>query len=375
MINYTDFKEIKEKLGEKADYKEFVNVQKYLDENPNLLLTNLYYNEENWDQFEKWKFDNEIKNKKVFAVVYKDNQMQIDYLKIEPYKFGRYTNGLSVYNKDQLFLTLEDAKKSLLNYRKGYIYTDRTKDYINSIEKDKKELIKEYYGKSNLECVWFNKVKELNENKAIEKIYEVYTEEFLGAWYLIKDIEQNRYIVKHKTNDVNTKFGMNDYLLENDYERIESKELDITQYDLNTKQKYGQMIFNYLIEFKNKVEKDYFKLGLNTIDIIEKFLEDYNTTIYERTKEYISPLSKLKEDLELQECFIRHVKFDIKCNIRDELNSLNFTKNNAYINEENMEEFICEFTQKAIYGEKESPINAIEKIQDSETTEDEEEEL
>ena len=175
MINYTDFKKIKEKLGEKADYKEFVNVQKYLDENPNLLLTNLYYNEENWDQFEKWKFDNEIKNKKVFAVVYKDNQMQIDYLKIEPYKFGRYTNGLSVYNKDQLFLTLEDAKKSLWNYRKGYIYTDRTKDYINSIEKDKKELIKEYYGKSNLECVWFNKVKELNENKAIEKIYEVYT--------------------------------------------------------------------------------------------------------------------------------------------------------------------------------------------------------
>lgn len=168
---------------------------------------------------------------------------------------------------------------------------------------------------------------------------------------------------------------MNDYLLENDYERIESKELDITQYDLNAKQKYGQMIFNYLIEFKNKVEKDYFKLGLNTIDIIEKFLEDYNTTINERTKEYISPLSKLKEDLELQECFIRHVKFDIKCNIRDELNSLDFTKNNAYINEENMEEFICEFTQKAIYGKKESPINAIEKIQDSETTEDEEEEL
>ena len=63
MVNYTEFKKIKEKLGEKADYKEFVNVQKYLDENPNLLLTNLYYNKENWDQFEKWKFDNEIKNK------------------------------------------------------------------------------------------------------------------------------------------------------------------------------------------------------------------------------------------------------------------------------------------------------------------------
>ena len=100
MVNYTEFKKIKEKLGEKADYKEFVNVQKYLDENPNLLLTNLYYNKENWDQFEKWKFDNEIKNKKVFAVVYKDNQMQIDYLKIEPYKFERYTDGLSIPTKD-----------------------------------------------------------------------------------------------------------------------------------------------------------------------------------------------------------------------------------------------------------------------------------
>lgn len=352
MINYTDFEKIKKKLGEKVDYKEFVDVQKYLEENPDLLLTNLYYNEENWDQFERWKFDREIENKKVFAVVFDvaNSEMQIDYLKIEPYKFEKYTNGLSIYDKDQLFLTLEEAVQSLKTYKKGYTYTKATLEYIESNEKDKKELIKEYYGKSNLECVWFNKVKELNENKAIEKIYEVYTKGFLGAWYLIKDIEQNRYIVKHKTNDVNTKFGMNNYLPENDYERIESKELDITQYDLNTKQKYGQMIFDYLIEFKNKVEKDYFKLGLNTIDIIEEFLKDYDTTIVERTKEYISPLSKLKEDLELQECFITHVKFDIKCNIRNELNSLNFTKDNAYINEENIEEFINEFTQKAIYG-------------------------
>lgn len=158
MINYTDFKEIKEKLGEKADYKEFVNVQKYLDENPNLLLTNLYYNEENWDQFEKWKFNRKIEKRNVFTVIFENNQMQIDYLKIKQGRYG-YTDGRFVYDYNQLFLTLEDAKKSLWNYRKGYIYTDRTKDYINSIEKDKKELIKEYYGKSNLECVWFNKVK------------------------------------------------------------------------------------------------------------------------------------------------------------------------------------------------------------------------
>lgn len=349
MINYTDFEKIKKKLGEKVDYKEFADVQEYLEENPDLLLTNLYYNEENWDQFKRWKFDREIEKKKVFVVVFQDNQMQIDYLKIKQGRYG-YTDGRFVYSDNQLFLTLESAKESLWNYRKGYTYTDRTKDYINSIEKDKKELIKEYYGKSNLECVWFNKVKELNENKAIEKIYEVYTKGFLGAWYLIKDIEQNRYIVKHKTNDVNTKFGMNDYLSKNDYQRVESEELDITQYDSNIKPKYRQMIFDYLIEFKNKVEKDYFKLNLNTIDIVEKFLKDYDTTIVERTKEYISPLSKLKEDLELQECFITHVKFDIKCNIKDELYSLDFTKNNAYINEENIEEFINEFTQKAIYG-------------------------
>lgn len=69
---------IRGKLGEGLDYKEYLDVQKYLQENPNLPLTDLYNNIDNWDRFEKWKFDNQIKNRKVFAVVYKDNKMQID---------------------------------------------------------------------------------------------------------------------------------------------------------------------------------------------------------------------------------------------------------------------------------------------------------
>lgn len=352
MINYKEFKEIKEKLGEKVDYKEFVNVQKYLDENPNLLLTNLYYNKENWDQFEKWKFDREIEKRNVFAVVFENNQMQIDYLKIKQGRYG-YTDGKFVYDYNQLFLTLEDAKKSLWNYSKGYTYTKATLEYIESNEKDKKELTKEYYGKSKLKNVWYQEIKELNSKKAIEKIYEVYTKGFLGAWYLVRDKEKNRYIVKHQTNDVNTKMMMswNNFLIENECEEIESQEIQMENYDTRTKQEYNQMIFNYLIQFKNIVEKEYFKLNLNQIDMIEKFIEDYTNVFKQQTEKYVELSKVLKEDKELQECLISQIKFDVKCRIQSELNNLKFSKDNYYINEDNIEQFVDEFTRKAIYGE------------------------
>ena len=374
MIDYIEFQKLKEKLGEKVDYKEFVNIQKYLDENPNLLLTNLYYNKENWDQFEKWKFDNEIKNKKIFAVVFnlEDDNMKIDYLKIKEGKYG-YTDGYFVYQRDQLFLSLEEAEKSLGNYRKGYTYTKATLEYIEIKEKDKKELTKEYYGKSKLENVWFQEIEELNSKKAIEKIYQVYTKGFLGAWYLIRDKEQNRYIVKHRTNDVNTKMMMscNNFLIENECEEIESQEIQMENYDTRTKQEYNQMIFDYLIEFKNVVGKEYFKLNLNRIDIIEKFIEDYAEVFKKQTKKYVEPSKILKEDEELQECLISHIKFDVKCRIQSELNSLKFSKDNFYINKDNIEQFIDEFTRKAIYGE----IDSQDKLHDNETTEDEEEQI
>lgn len=73
------------------------------------------------------------------------------------------------------------------------------------------------------------------------------------------------------------------------------------------------------------------------------------------------------EDKELQECLISHIKFDVKCRIQRELNSLKFSRDNYYINKDNIEQFIDEFTRKAIYGEMDS--------QDNETTEDEEEEI
>lgn len=163
---YEELEEFKKELGENLEMPEYCEVKKYLEENPNLLLTDLYNNREIMDQFEKWKFDKEIKNRKVFAVVYMDNKMQIDYLKVIPDKYGyNYTDGIYIYNKKQLFLTLQEAKDSLWNHKKSYVYTERTEKYINSIEEDKKELIKEYYGESKLENVWFKKVNELNEKK------------------------------------------------------------------------------------------------------------------------------------------------------------------------------------------------------------------
>ena len=142
-------------------------------------------------------------------------------------------------------------------------------------------------------------------------------------------------------------------------------------YDTRTKQEYNQMIFDYLIEFKNIVEKEYFKLNLNRIDIIEKFIEDYANVFKKRTEKYVEPSQTLKEDKELQECLISHIKFDVKCRIQSELNSLKFSKDNFYINKDNIEQFIDEFTRKAIYGE----IDSQDKLHDNETTEDEEEEI
>ena len=111
------------------------------------------------------------------------------------------------------------------------------------------------------------------------------------------------------------------------------------------------MIFNYLIQFKNIVEKEYFKLNLNQIDMIEKFIEDYTNVFKQQTEKYVELSKVLKEDKELQECLISQIKFDVKCRIQSELNNLKFSKDNYYINEDNIEQFVDEFTRKAIYGE------------------------
>lgn len=365
----TELQKIRGKLGEGLDYKEYLDVQKYLEENPNLPLNDLYNNKENLDRFDEWRFNKKIKGKKIFAVIYKDNQMQIDYIKVEPFKFS-YSDGMCLYNRNQLYLTLEDAKNSLRTYRPGFTYTENTQEYLKSKQKDIEEMIKVYYGKSKLDKVWFQKVDELNKSRNIEKIYEVYTKGFLGAWYLVKDKDENRYIVIHKTNDVNTKFMMNQFLNENDCEKVETNELNIMKYNIKGEKAYNQMIFNYLIDFKNAVESKYFKLNLNRIDNIVKFIEDNNNAIENNTKEYLKDNILIRDNNDLKECFIQHVKFDIKCKIESELNSLNFSKNNWYINENNVDEFVEEFTRKVIYGEH---IEQIQKANDFLITEFEEE--
>lgn len=357
-----ELEKIRGKLGEGLDYKEYLDVQKYLQENPNLPLTDLYNNIDNWDRFEKWKFDNQIKNRKVFAVVYKDNKMQIDYLEVKPHRFGDYVNNGYLYDRNQLYLTLEEAQDSLKTYRPGYIYTDSTEKYIKSTQQDKKELIKEYYGKSKLDEVWFQKINELNQNNNIEKIYEVYTKGFLGAWYLVKDKEEKRYIVKHKINDVNTKFMMNQFLDNNVYKKVESEELNIMKYNIKGEKAYDQMIFDYFIDFKNIVESEYYKFNLTRIENIVKYIDDNNKVIEDRAREYLKDNHLIGDDNDLKECFIEHLKFDIKCKIESVLNSLSFSKANWYINENNIDEFSEEFTRKIIYGKKD------------EASEDEEEE-
>ncbi len=346
----TEIQKIRGKLGEKLSYQEYLDVKKYLEENPDLPLNDLYDSYDNWDKFKEWRLDQWIKDNKVFATIYENGQMKIDYLEMKKKKYDYISNGY-IYDKNQLFLSLEDAEKSLKDYNPGYVFTPNAEKYINSTKRDKVELIKEYYGTCDLENVWYDKVNELYSTNNISKIYEIYTKGFLGAWYLIKDKDDNRYIVKHKVNDVNTKFMMNQFLDEIDYEKLESGKLDIMQYDLLGKEEYQKMIFDFVINFKNSVESEYYKLNLNRSEIIDKFIEDNNNLIEKKTREHLKDNILIEDNEELKQCFVKHVKFDIKCKIESNLNSLNFSKNNWYINENNVDEFSEEFTRKIINNE------------------------
>lgn len=350
-----EFENIKTKLGEKLDYKEYCEIKRYLEEHPKILLVDIYNDLNIKDQFNAWRLDNAINNRKVFAVVYKDNQMQIDYLKIEPYKFS-YTDGRYIYNKNHLFASLEEAKSSLKYYREGYIYTDKTNKYINSNFIDKKELVKTLYGRSDLQEIYCSKVNDLKKQDNIEKIYKVDNKVLDKAWYLIKDKNENRFLLRFDVKKFEKEFNMNDYILQKEYEEINQEDLNIIQYDLNTSKEYNQMIFNYLIEFKNKVEEEYFKLNLNRNQIVEVFIEKYSDFINKKTKEYIDPNSELNKDENLFKCFVTNVKNDIRDEIQSEINKLEFSNSNYYINENNIENFINEFTKKAIYGCKEVSI-------------------
>lgn len=357
-----EYQDIKIRLGEKIDYKEYYEIKQYLNENPNILLSDLYNDLNKKEEFNNWRLNNAIKNRKVFATVYKDNQMQIDYLKIREGKW-KYTDGLYIYNKEQLFPTLEEAQDSLKYHRKGYIYTDNTTKYIESNNIDKKEMVKTLYGRSELNEIWYSQIEELIKEDNIEKIYKINEQVLEKSWYLIKDKNDNRYLLRFDVEKFEEKFDIEEYATYKDYEELDQNNLTIFQYDLNTNKEYNQMLFNYLIEFKNAVEKEYFQLNLNRNQIVEKFVEDNEEFINEKTEEYINLNSELNKDKNLFKCFVTSVKNHIKDGIKLEINKLDFSSNNYFITKDNYEEFINEFTKKAIYGHMEiEPISDLKDI-------------
>ena len=344
-----EYQDIKIRLGEKIDYKEYYEIKQYLNENPNILLAEIYNDLNKKEEFNNWRLDNAIKNRKVFATVYKDNQMQIDYLKIRHGKWGYMNNGF-IYNKEQLFSTLEEAKASLKTYRKGYIYTENTEKYIKSNFIDKKEMLKTLYGRSGLREIWYSQIEELEKENNIEKIYKINEQVLEKSWYLIKDKNDNRYLLRFDVENFEEEFDIDKYATYKEYEELEQNSLTIFQYDPNTKKKYNEMIFNYLIEFKNAVKEEYFKLNLNRNQIVERFIRDNEDLIYYTTESYINSDCELKYDDNLFKCFITSIENDIKDRIKLEINKLDFSSNNYYITEDNYEEFINEFTKKAIYS-------------------------
>ena len=66
-----EYQDIKIRLGEKIDYKEYYEIKQYLNENPNILLSDLYNDLNKKEEFNNWRLDNAIKNRKVFATVYR----------------------------------------------------------------------------------------------------------------------------------------------------------------------------------------------------------------------------------------------------------------------------------------------------------------
>ena len=92
-------------------------------------------------------------------------------------------------------------------------------------EKDLKSLALFYYGKSRLLEIWHQEIMELHKNCSIKKIYEVYEKGFLGAWYMVVDSKNHKYIVRHKYNNANTTFMMMEFDKYYDFERVDVETL------------------------------------------------------------------------------------------------------------------------------------------------------
>ena len=57
--------------------------------------------------------------------------------------------------------------------------------------------------------IWYHEAKELLESGDVTRIYEIYTQGFLGEKWLIITANGNRFLLENEVNDVNTSFVIN----------------------------------------------------------------------------------------------------------------------------------------------------------------------
>ena len=76
------------------------------------------------------------------------------------------------------------------------------------------DYIQNVYGKNKITHIWEKEVKLLFDYDKVDKVYEIYDDDYIGAWYYIVSKKNMRYIVKHILNNGNTKLMMASYLYE-----------------------------------------------------------------------------------------------------------------------------------------------------------------
>ena len=76
------------------------------------------------------------------------------------------------------------------------------------------DYIQNVYGKNKITHIWEKEVKLLFDYDKVDKVYEIYDDDYIGAWYYIVSKKNMRYIVKHILNNCNTKLMMASYLYE-----------------------------------------------------------------------------------------------------------------------------------------------------------------
>ena len=80
-----------------------------------------------------------------------------------------------------------------------------------------------YYGIGKVCSIWRNEIYLLDKKNLIRKIYEVVDDEYNEVWYLIRDINENSFIVKNKYGKEYAKNMMNCYREKYKFNKISTK--------------------------------------------------------------------------------------------------------------------------------------------------------